>query len=50
NDSQVPTYIARETVARLPNAQLVVSDEAGHLFVDIEPALFYDAMKAFITK
>lgn len=48
NDYQVPTYIAREIVGRLPNAKLVVSSEAGHLFADVEPHLFYVEMEKFI--
>lgn len=48
-DGIVPTSYARETVKRLANAELIVSPNAGHLFFNNEPALFYDKVKEFIS-
>lgn len=49
-DWRVPTSTARETVSRLPRARLVIDAEAGHVFFNDKPVIFYDELKAFLAE
>lgn len=49
-DWRIPTSIAKQTAARLPNARIVIEAEVGHDFFIAKPAVFYDELEAFLAE
>jgi pimeloyl-ACP methyl ester carboxylesterase len=49
-DTQVPTYVAEDIVARLPRATLVVESETGHIFFDNKPWILYKNIELFLQQ
>jgi pimeloyl-ACP methyl ester carboxylesterase len=49
-DWRVPTSLAKETVRRLPHGRIVINADAGHVFFNDKPAIFYDELKAFLAE
>jgi pimeloyl-ACP methyl ester carboxylesterase len=49
NDSEVPTSIAKETHALIPDSQLIIMQDAGHNAHLDNPNLFYGIVKKFIN-